>query len=101
MTDQKTEQKHTPGPWWPRDHQAPEAMTDERAAFEAWATARLQLNTARCAPPEDGFYVEEITMAAWMAWDARDAMWSERLRAQPAGQPLPAPPARPWPLKGA
>ena len=67
-------------------HQAPEAMTDERAAFEAWATARLQLNTARCAPPEDGFYVEEITMAAWMAWDARDAMWSERLRAQPAGQ---------------
>ena len=30
MTDQKTEQKHTPGPWWPRDHQAPEAMTDEQ-----------------------------------------------------------------------
>lgn len=43
---------------------------DEREAFEVWAWKRLQLNTERCQPPEDGFYMWQSTMDAWMAWQA-------------------------------
>lgn len=48
------------------------AADDERAAFETWVHKRgLGLDLTRCAPPEDQFYVDEATHAAWMAWDAR------------------------------
>lgn len=56
-------------------------LTDERAAFEAWAFPMFKDGF-----DEKGFYSDPLTWTAWMGWSTRSKVAAQAAQAAQAGE---------------